>query len=138
MRLGAAARSNDSSAPCRMTFRPVCFWIRFTRWRNSTSGCGVGSKANITNVLTAAWLMSALTSPFDAHAARKTLRGASEMPLGESVSTPVLSAIFKDHSHRLEQLVAVRACGLVHGPNGVGKTLLVEQLMRTLPEKRFK
>src|SRR5438876_7510016 len=83
-------------------------------------------------------IMSVLTSPFDAQTALKTLWGASEMPLGESVSTPVLSAIFKDHSHRLEQLVAVRACGLVHGPNGVGKTLLIEQLMRTLPEKRFK
>jgi type II secretory pathway predicted ATPase ExeA len=82
--------------------------------------------------------MNGLTTPFDPQTALKTLWGASEMPLGEAVSTPVLAATFKDPSHRLEQLVAVRACGLIHGPNGVGKTLLVEQLMRTLPEKRFK
>ena len=82
--------------------------------------------------------MNGLTTPFDAQTALKTLWGASEMPLGEAVCAPVLSATFKDHSRRLEQLVALRACGLVHGPNGVGKTLLVEQLMRTLPDKRFK
>jgi type II secretory pathway predicted ATPase ExeA len=34
-------------------------------------------------------------------------------------------------------LVAVRACGLLHGPNGVGKTLLVQHFLKSLPDKRY-
>ena len=34
--------------------------------------------------------------------------------------------------------MAVRACGLLHGPNGVGKTLLVQHFLRSLPDKRYK
>ena len=45
---------------------------------------------------------------------------------------------FQQTHHRLEQLVAVRACGLLHGPNGVGKTLLVQHFLRSLPDKRYK
>jgi MoxR-like ATPase len=37
----------------------------------------------------------------------------------------------------LEQLLAVRACGLLHGPNGVGKSLLVHHFLQSL-DKRFK
>jgi type II secretory pathway predicted ATPase ExeA len=35
-------------------------------------------------------------------------------------------------------LVAVRAGGLLHGPNGVGKTLLVQHFLRSLPDKRYR
>jgi exodeoxyribonuclease V alpha subunit len=35
-------------------------------------------------------------------------------------------------------LVGVRACGLLHGPNGVGKTLLVQHFLALLPDKRYK
>jgi type II secretory pathway predicted ATPase ExeA len=35
-------------------------------------------------------------------------------------------------------LVSVRACGLLHGPNGVGKTLLVQHFLKSLPDKRYK
>ena len=34
--------------------------------------------------------------------------------------------------------MAVRAGGLLHGPNGVGKSLLVQHFLAALPEKRYK
>ena len=50
---------------------------------------------------------------------------------------PYAAESFEHTHHRLEQLVAVRACGLLHGPNGVGKTLLVQHFLRSLPDKRY-
>jgi type II secretory pathway predicted ATPase ExeA len=60
------------------------------------------------------------------------------MPFGAAVQTPYASDPFKQTRHRLEQLVSVRACGLLHGPNGVGKTLLVQHFLKGLPDKRYK
>ena len=68
----------------------------------------------------------------------KTLWGASEPPFSDHVKKPFASPAFTDLTTRLEQLAAVRACGVVHGPNGVGKTLSVEHFLRALPDKRFK
>jgi general secretion pathway protein A len=82
--------------------------------------------------------MSAPTNPPDLDSSLKSLWGASQLPFGAAVEKPYASESFNQTRHRLEQLVAVRACGLVHGPNGVGKTLLVQQFLASLPDKRYK
>ena len=82
--------------------------------------------------------MSALPNPPDLDTALKSLWGASQMPFAAAVEAPYLSDTFQALRHRLEQLVAVRACGLLHGPNGVGKTLLVQHFLGGLPDKRYK
>ena len=82
--------------------------------------------------------MSAPTNPPDLDTALKSLWGASQLPFGAAVQKPYASQSFQQTHHRLQQLVAVRACGLLHGPNGVGKTLLVQHFLRSLPDKRYK
>jgi general secretion pathway protein A len=82
--------------------------------------------------------MSAPINPPDLDLALKTLWGASQWPFGAAVEKPYASPSFEHTRHRLEQLVAVRAAGLLHGPNGVGKTLLVQHFLRSLPDKRYK
>lgn len=81
--------------------------------------------------------MSAPINP-DFDTALKSLWGAAQLPFGAAVEKPYVSEAFKQTRQRLEQLVAVRACGLVHGPNGVGKTLLVQHFLQSLPDKRYK
>ena len=71
--------------------------------------------------------MIAPINPPDLDLTLKTLWGASQLPFGAAVPTPYASQTFKETRRRLEQLVAVHACGLLHGPNGVGKTLLWPQ-----------
>jgi len=71
-------------------------------------------------------------------AALKSLWGASQLPFAAAASQPYASARFNQTRHRLEQLVGVHACGLLHGPNGVGKTWLVQHFLQELPDKRYK
>ena len=82
--------------------------------------------------------MSAPTNRPDLEIALKSLWGASQLPFGAAVEEPYASESFQRTHRRLEQLVAVRAGGLLHGPNGVGKTLLVQHFLRSLPDKRYK
>jgi general secretion pathway protein A len=82
--------------------------------------------------------MSVPTAPPDLDTALKSLWGASQMPFSAATAQPYASESFRQNCHRLEQLVAVRAGGLLHGPNGVGKTLLVHHFLQGLPEKRYK
>jgi type II secretory pathway predicted ATPase ExeA len=82
--------------------------------------------------------MTAPTNPPDLDTALKTLWGASQLPFGAVVEKPHASEAFKETRRRLEQLVAVRSCGLLHGPNGVGKTLLARHFLQGLPDKRYK
>jgi general secretion pathway protein A len=82
--------------------------------------------------------MTAPLNPPDLDTALKSLWGASQMPFAAAAQKPYLSDRFQATRHRLEQLVAVRACGLLHGPNGVGKTLLVQHFLQSLPDKRYK
>jgi hypothetical protein len=81
--------------------------------------------------------MSALTNPPELEIALKSLWGASQLPCGAAMEKPYAAESFQQVHHRLEQLGAVRACGLLHGPNGVGKTLLVRHFLRALPDKRY-
>lgn len=82
--------------------------------------------------------MNAPINPPDLDTALKSLWGASQLPFGAAVTTPYASDTFKETRHRLEQLVGVHACGLLHGPNGVGKSLLVQHFLQALPDKRYK
>lgn len=82
--------------------------------------------------------MTAPTNPPDLDTALKTLWGATQLPFGAAVEQPYPSDTFKETRRRLEQLVGVRACGLLHGPNGVGKSLLVQHFLQSLPDKRYK
>lgn len=82
--------------------------------------------------------MNAPTNPPDLELRLKTLWGAAELPFSDHVKKPFAAPAFTDLTARLEQLVAVRASGVVHGPNGVGKTLSVEHFLGSLPDKRFK
>jgi general secretion pathway protein A len=82
--------------------------------------------------------MTAPIKPPDWDTALKTLWGARQEPFAAAVAQPYASGPFRHLSQRLEQLVAVRACGLLHGPNGVGKTLLVQHFLQSLPDKRYK
>lgn len=82
--------------------------------------------------------MNGPINPPDLDTALKSLWGASRLPFGAAVEKPYASDSFQQTRRRLEQLVAVRACGLLHGPNGVGKTLLVQHFLQSLPDKRYK
>jgi type II secretory pathway predicted ATPase ExeA len=82
--------------------------------------------------------MTAPINPPDLDVALKTLWGARALPFGAAVEKPYAAECFQQTRHRLEQLVAVRACGLLHGPNGVGKSLLVQHFLASLPDKRYK
>jgi hypothetical protein len=75
--------------------------------------------------------MTAPINPPDLDTALKSLWGARELPFGAAVEKPYASDTFNETRHRLEQLVAVRACGLLHGPNGVGKTLLIQHFLKS-------
>lgn len=81
--------------------------------------------------------MNDATHP-DLETALKTLWGASQMPFCDAVNQPYGSKRLTQLSQQLEQLVAVRSCGMVWGPHGVGKSLLLKHLLERLPEKRFK
>jgi type II secretory pathway predicted ATPase ExeA len=82
--------------------------------------------------------MTAPTNHPEFETALKSLWGASQLPFCAAVSKPYPSASFSQMRHRLEQLVAVRACGMLYGPNGVGKTLLAQHFLQGLPDKRYK
>jgi type II secretory pathway predicted ATPase ExeA len=82
--------------------------------------------------------MNAPTHPPELDSALKSLWGASQLPFAAEVEEPYASESFEQIRHRLQQLVGVRASGLLHGPNGVGKSLLIQHFLRSLPEKRYK
>jgi len=82
--------------------------------------------------------MTAPINPPEWDTCLKTLWGASQAPFAAAVAQPFFSPTFTELTRHLEQLVAVRAGGLLHGPHGVGKTLLIQHFLQSLPEKRFK
>ena len=68
----------------------------------------------------------------------KTLWGATAWPFTPAVQKPYASKIFTETYDQLIQLLAVKASGVLSGPNGVGKSLLVSSLLQQLPQKAFK
>jgi hypothetical protein len=69
--------------------------------------------------------------------ALKTLWGASQMPFGQDCAEPYRYPGFEEFTRRL-QLCDIGASGLLHGPNGVGKSYLWGCFTEKLPEKRYK
>ena len=68
----------------------------------------------------------------------QALWGASCMPFSEGAREPWCHPCFQAALQRLEQLISIGASGLVHGPNGVGKTLLVDTFVHTLSQKGYR
>jgi len=76
------------------------------------------------------------TPPLDV--ALKTLWGASRWP-GFADSTVTLEHPAWQSAHRrLDQLLAVRSSGLLHGPHGVGKSFLIHRWTETLSTKQYR
>ncbi len=74
----------------------------------------------------------------DLELALKSLWGASRWP-GFANSTVVLTPPFwQEALRRLQQLIAVRASGLLHGPTGVGKSFLIHRWTEQLSPKLYR
>ena len=67
----------------------------------------------------------------------KTLWGAAAMPFAPEVTQLFWTAATQELLNHLRQMLALRSHGLLHGSNGVGKTVLVDALLAALPEKLF-
>ena len=70
--------------------------------------------------------------------ALKTLWGATEMPFGDACAEPYRHPSFEELTRRLQQLCEIGASGVLHGPNGIGKSYLCGCFTDKLPEKRYK
>ena len=70
--------------------------------------------------------------------ALKTLWGAAEMPFAADCPQAYRHGGFDELTRRLSQLCEIAASGLLHGPNGVGKSYLCGAFLQSLPEKRYK
>lgn len=68
----------------------------------------------------------------------KTLWGAGAWPFTAAVPKPYASKTFSEAYDQLVQLLAVKASGVLVGPNGVGKSLLVKALLEELPQKAYR
>jgi len=67
----------------------------------------------------------------------KTLWGARSMPFFKGSQMPYQTGQLKNLSSQLQQLLGISASGVLVGCNGVGKTVLMEQVLSLLPEKLF-
>ena len=68
----------------------------------------------------------------------KALWGAGAWPFTAAVQKPYASRSFTEAYDQLVQLFAVKASGVLSGPNGVGKSLLVSALLEQLPQKAYR
>ena len=68
----------------------------------------------------------------------KTLWGASAWPFTAAVPKPYPSKAFMEAYDQLAQLFAVKASGVLSGPNGVGKSILVNAILEQLPQKAYR
>lgn len=68
----------------------------------------------------------------------KSLWGASAWPFGAAVPVTCPTTAHEDTLRRLEQCIAVHSSGVLHGPNGVGKSRLVQSLVERLPQKAYR
>ena len=82
--------------------------------------------------------MSSKSQKQDMEATLKTLWGASAWPFAAAVKEPCETAAHEETLRRLEQCMAVHSSGVLHGPNGVGKSRLVQSLVERLPQKTYR
>ena len=67
----------------------------------------------------------------------KTVWGASAMPFAETTAALFETPALLDTLGQLEQFVRLKASGVLYGPNGTGKSLLLDALLERLSEKEF-
>ena len=67
----------------------------------------------------------------------KTVWGASTPPFAETTATLFETPTVLDTLAQLEQLVRLQASGVLCGPNGTGKSLLLDALLARLSDKEF-
>jgi type II secretory pathway predicted ATPase ExeA len=67
----------------------------------------------------------------------KTVWGASAPPFADVCPIPFETDPLRDTLGQLEQLLRLRASGVLHGPNGTGKSLLLDALLDRLSDKEF-
>ena len=70
--------------------------------------------------------------------ALKSLWGATAWPFRAATAEPLETATFLDTLRRLEQCVAVQSSGVLWGPNGVGKSRLIQSLIQRLSPKLYR
>lgn len=70
--------------------------------------------------------------------ALKTLWGASRWPGLADGQTVLSHPSWQEAYRRLDQLAGVRASGVLHGPNGVGKSKLLHHWSSRLSEKQYR
>jgi type II secretory pathway predicted ATPase ExeA len=68
----------------------------------------------------------------------KTLWGANAWPFGAASANLYEPAFWKKTFDGLEQLVSVKTSGILTGPNGVGKSRMIQALIERLPEKNYR
>lgn len=71
-------------------------------------------------------------------AALKSLWGASAWPFAAAVKEPCETVAYTETLRRLEQCIGVHSSGVLHGPNGVGKSRLIQSLVERLPQKTYR
>ena len=81
---------------------------------------------------------SRTTPSISLEAELKTLWGASAWPFTAAVQKPFASRSFSEAYDQLTQMFAVKASGVLSGPNGVGKSLLISALLEQLPQKAYR
>ena len=70
--------------------------------------------------------------------ALKTLWGASRWPGSESGASVYVHPAWQQSLRRLDQLAGVHSSGILHGPNGVGKSLLIHHWGERLSPKQYR
>lgn len=70
--------------------------------------------------------------------ALKTLWGASRWPGMADGGVVLAHPAWQDAYRRLDQLAVVRASGVLHGPNGVGKSTLLHRWSERLSPKQYR
>lgn len=78
-------------------------------------------------------------APDNLESAFRRLWGAIAVPFRAGAQPAFEHPAFEAVSTKLAQLCALGASGVLHGPNGVGKSYLIHQLISSqLPDKQFK
>lgn len=78
------------------------------------------------------------TSPASLQKRLKTLWGAQQMPFFSAATQPYLSQTHRQLLARLEQMLSIHSSGIVHGPNGVGKSYLISHFTTELNPKAYR
>jgi hypothetical protein len=68
----------------------------------------------------------------------KTLWGASAMPFAKTTTRLHRWEGFQNAEQSLNRLLSLKLWGIVHGPNGVGKSQLIHAVAESLPDQSYR